>query len=93
MIIETIYIHQELRNLGRYDSKVVDKCTMCTNETFSQTECQDEAPGEAEMVDVTEEWVESMRCIDNVQFHFQEPNYIHPKSVIKSRPSISSRKQ
>ena len=34
------------------------------------------------MVDVTEEWMESMRCIDNVQFDFQGCNYIHPESDI-----------
>ena len=45
------------------------------------------------MVDVTEGWVESMRCIDSVQFDFQGPNYIHPESDIKSRPSISNREQ
>ena len=45
------------------------------------------------MVDVTEEWMESMRCIDNVQFDFQGPNYMHPKIDIKSRPSVSSREQ
>ena len=93
MIIETIDIHQEQRNLARYDSKVLDRCTKCTNEKFSKSECQDEDPAEAEVEDVTEEWMESMRCIDNVQFDFQGPNYIHPESDIKSRPSISSREQ
>ena len=34
MIIETIYIHQEQKNLTRYDSKVVDKCSKCTNENI-----------------------------------------------------------
>ena len=90
MIIETIDIHQEQRNLSRYDSKVVDKCT---NEKISKTECQDKDPAEDEVIDVTEEWMESMRCIDNVQFDFHGPNYIHPKSDIMSRPSISSREQ
>ena len=74
MTIETIYIHQEHRNLARYESKVVDKCTKCTNEKFSKTECQDEDPAEAEVADVTEEWMESMRHMDNVQFDFQGPN-------------------
>ena len=77
MIIETIVIHKEQRNLdrydskvlARYDSKVVDKCTKYTNEDFA----------EAEVVDVTEEWMESMRCMDNVQFDSQGPNYIHPE--------------
>ena len=45
------------------------------------------------MVDVTEERMESMRCIYNVQFHFQGHNYIHSGSDIKSRHSISSREQ
>ena len=43
------------------------------------------------MVDVSEDWMESLRCIDNVQFDFQGPNYIHQGSDIKSRPSINSR--
>ena len=73
MIIETIDIHQEHRNLARYDSKVVDRCTKCTNEKFSKSECQDEDQAEAEMIDVTEEWMESMKCIDNVQFDFMGP--------------------
>ena len=93
MIIEAIYIHQEQRNLARYDSKVVDKCTKYTDETFSKSEYQDENTTEAEVADVTEEWMDSMKCIDNVQFDFQGPNYIHPASGIKSRPSLSSRKQ
>ena len=42
MIIETKDIHQEQKNLARYDSNVVDKCTKCTNEKFSKSECQDE---------------------------------------------------
>ena len=63
MIIETIYIHQEHRNLARYDSKERDKST---NKNISKTECQDEGPAEAEVVDVTEGWMGSMRCIDNV---------------------------
>ena len=71
----------------RYDSKVVDKCTKCTNETFSKSECQDEDSAEAEVVDATEEWVESMRCIDNVQFDFQGPNYIHPESDMIKIPN------
>ena len=75
MIIETIDIHQELRNLAKYDSKVVDKCTKCPNEKFSKSERQDEDQAEAEVVDVTEEWMESMRCIDNLQIDFQGPNY------------------
>ena len=45
------------------------------------------------MVDVTEYWMESRRCIDNVQFDFQGPNFIHPESAIKSRPSINSREK
>ena len=90
MIIETIDIYQEERNLTRYDSKVVDKCP---DEKLSKSEGQDEDLAEAEVVDVTEEWMESMRCIDNVQFDFQGPNYIHPESDIKSRPSITSREQ
>ena len=45
------------------------------------------------MVDVTEEWMESMRCIDNVQYDFQWLHYKDPESNIKSRPSISSREQ
>ena len=77
MIIETIDIHQQQQNLPRYDSKVMDKCTRCTNENFSESECQDEDPVEAEVVDGTEEWMKSMTCIDNVQFDFQGPNYIH----------------
>ena len=60
---------------------------------FSKTECQDEDPADVEVVYVTEEWMESMRCIDNVQFDFQGPNYIHQESNLKSRPSISSREQ
>ena len=78
IIIETIDIHQEQINLARYDSKVVDKCTKYINEKFSKSGCQDEDPAEAEVVDVTEEWLESMRYIENVQFDFQGPNYIHP---------------
>ena len=46
MIIDTIDIHQEQRNLARYDSKVVDKCT---NEKNSKTECQDEDSAKAEV--------------------------------------------
>ena len=80
MIIETIDIQQEQRNLARYDSKVVDKCT---NEKVSKRKCQDKDPGEAEVVDVTEKWMESIRCIDSVQFDFQGPNYLHPESGIK----------
>ena len=38
MIIQTIDIHQEERNLVRYDSKVMNKCTKCTNENFSEPE-------------------------------------------------------
>ena len=45
------------------------------------------------MVGVNEEWMESMRYIDNVQFDFQGPNYIHPECDIRSRPSIRSREQ
>ena len=37
--------------------------------------------------------MESIRCIDNVNFDFQGPNYIHPESDIKSIPSINSRQQ
>ena len=33
-----------------------------------------------------------MRCTDNVQFDFQEPNCIHQENEIKSRPSINRRK-
>ena len=77
IVIETIDIPQEQRNLVRYDSNVMDKCIKCTNEKFSKTECQDEDPAEAEVVDVTEEWMESKRCIGNVQFDFQGPSYIH----------------
>ena len=91
MIIETIDIYQEQRNLARYDSNVVDKCTMCSNERFSKSECQDKTSEEAEVVDVTEEWMESMRCIGNVLYDFQGPSHIHQESGIKSRPSISSR--
>ena len=90
MIRETIDIHQEQRNLARYDSKEVDKCT---NETFSKSECQDEDSAQAEVVDVTEERMKSMKCIDNVHLDFQGPNYIHPESELKSRPSSSSREQ
>ena len=54
---------------------------------------KNEDSAEAEVVDVTEKWMKSMRCIDNVQFDFQEPSCIHPESDIKSRPSISSREQ
>ena len=50
-------------------------------------------PVEAEVVDATEDWMESMRCIDSVQLVFQGPNYIHPESTMKSRPSINSREQ
>ena len=50
MIIETIDIHQEQKNLARYDSKVMDKCT---NEKSSKSECQDEDSVEVEVVDVT----------------------------------------
>ena len=39
------------------------------------------------MVDVPKEWIESMRCIDNVKFDF------HTEGAIKSRPAISSREQ
>ena len=70
MIIETIDIHQEWRSRARCDSMVVDKYTKCTNEKFSKTECQDEDPAETGVVDVIEVWMESMRCIDNVQFYF-----------------------
>ena len=45
------------------------------------------------MIDVTEDWMESMRWIDNVQFDFQGPKYVHPENDIKSRPSIKSREQ
>ena len=45
------------------------------------------------MTNVTEEWMEAMRCMDNVEFDFQVLSYIHPESDIKSRPSINSREQ
>ena len=89
MIIETIDVQQEQRSLARYDSKVVDKCTKYTNENCSKTECQDEDSAGAEVVDVTEEWMESMRCIDNVQFDFQVPNNIHPESDIQQDPQLA----
>ena len=38
MITETIDNHQEQKNLARYDSQVVDKCTKCNNENFSKSE-------------------------------------------------------
>ena len=72
MIIGTIDIHQEQKNLARFDSKVVNKCT---NEKFSKSEWQDVDPADSEVVDVTEDWMESMRCTDNVQFDFQVPTY------------------
>ena len=50
-------------------------------------------PAEVEVVDVTEDLMESMRCIDNVQFNFQGPNSIHPESDIKSRPLINSKEE
>ena len=52
-----------------------------------------EDSAEAEVADVTEVWMESMTCIDNVSFDFQGTNCIHPESDIKSRPSISSIEQ
>ena len=63
----------------------------CTNENIFKSEWQDVDPAEDEVVDVTEDWMESMRCIDNVQFDFHVPNCIHPESDIKSRPSMNSR--
>ena len=45
------------------------------------------------MVDVTEDWIESMRCIDIVPFDFQGPKYIHPETDIKARHPINSRVQ
>ena len=48
-------------------------------------------PVEAEVVDVTEDWVQSMRYIDNVQFDFNKPNCIYPESDIKSRYSTNIR--
>ena len=50
---------------------------------ISKSEWHDEDSAEAEVVDVSDEWMESMRCKDNVQFDFQGPNYIHPESDIK----------
>ena len=38
MIIETIDIQQEQRNLARYDLKVVNKCTKCSNDNLSKPE-------------------------------------------------------
>ena len=38
MIVETIDIHQEHRNLAGHDPKVVDKCTECNNKKFSKSE-------------------------------------------------------
>ena len=65
-------------------SKVVDKYTKCTNEKFAKIQCQDEDPAEAEVVDVTEEWMESIRCIDNVQFDFQGPSGQDPHLAVPS---------
>ena len=39
MIKETTDIHQEQKNMARYDSKVLGKCT---NENYSKPEWQDE---------------------------------------------------
>ena len=38
MTIDMIDIHQEQKNLARYASKMVNKCTKCTNENFSKSE-------------------------------------------------------
>ena len=69
---------------------MVDKCT---NEKVSKSEWQDVDQVEAKVVDVTEDWMELVRCIDNVHFHFQGSNHIHPEIDIKSWPSINSREQ
>ena len=45
------------------------------------------------MADATEDWMESIGCLDSVQFDFQVPNYMYPESDVKSRPSVNSREQ
>ena len=41
------------------------------------------------MVDVTEEWMESMRCIDNVQFDFQGPTLYIQRVTSSQDPQLA----
>ena len=58
--------------------------------SVSDTECLD--PEVTEIMDVTEEWVDTEN-IDSKNLNVQGPKYIHPDSDIRTRPPISSKEE
>ena len=83
MVIETIDIHWKQKNLARYDSKVVDKCT---NKNLSKSEGQDMDPAEAEVVNVTGDLMQS---IGNVQFDFRSPTVYIQRVTSSHDPQLT----
>ena len=88
--IESMDIHQiQEDNLAR----CVTSCGMSNNNANEQNSVSDAEwldPGVTEIMDVTEEWVDTEN-IDSKNLNVQGPKYIHPDSDIRTRPPVRSK--
>ena len=58
--------------------------------TSSVSDAEQVDPETTEIMDVTEEWVDTEN-IDSKNLNVQGPKYIHPDSDIRTRPQINSK--
>ena len=86
MIIETIDIHQEEKT---WPGTIRWWWISVLMKKISKSEGQDEDSAKAEVVDVTKEWMESMRCIDNVQCDFQGPTIYIQRVTSSQDPQLA----
>ena len=90
VFIESIDIHLiQKDNLAR----CVTGGSMSNNNANEQNSVSDAEwldPGITEIMDITEEWVDTEN-VDSKNLNVQDPKYIHPDSNIRTRPPISSK--